>query len=231
MKRARNTKSGKKSMASKDEPRITYSRLLAHLDAQAESILPNQVVEKDRNDRGGFVSASDGMAGSAQFGCAQTLGFAWLCKGSRYFGDPEILDRLALASDFAKKIRRPSGRFDLITTNWDCGPYTAFVVQALAPIVAAARQSSLPDAEQIEQQWSDVIRAVVPGMVTGGFHTPNHRWVLTSALSQALVLYPDLDALPTIEASLAETVTSTRTENTPNEALQFIMRSVIGHSA
>jgi hypothetical protein len=193
-------------MASKDEARISYTTLLSHLDAQVESILPNQVVGKARSDRGGFVSAAEGMAGSAQFGCAQALGFAWLCEGSRYFGDSEILDRLALASNFAKEIRRPSGRFDLISTNWDCGPYTAFVVQALAPMVAAARRSSLPEAEQIEQQWSDIIRMAVPGMVAGGFHTPNHRWVLTSALSQALTLYPDLDALSTIEAYLAETV-------------------------
>ena len=193
-------------MESKNETRISYTTLLSHLDAQVESILPNQVVEKTRTDRGGFVNTADGVAGSAQFGCAQALGYAWLCEGSRYFGDSEILDRLALASNFAKKIRRPSGRFDLISTNWDCGPYTAFVVQALSPMIAAARQSSLPEAEQIEQQWSDIIRMAVPGMIAGGFHTPNHRWVLTSALSQALALYPDLKPLPMIEAYLAETV-------------------------
>jgi hypothetical protein len=41
-------------------------------------------------------------------------------------------------------------------------------------------------------------------MLTGGFHTPNHRWVLASALAQAGALFPDLNVKPVVEAYLAE---------------------------
>jgi len=114
-----------KSDPSRSEPMLSYPKLLPHLDAQIESLLPNQITGETHPDRGGFVNASDGMPGGSHFGCVQALGFGWLCEGSRYYGDPDIHRRLLLAAAFARHIRRPSGRFDLITTNWDCGPYTA----------------------------------------------------------------------------------------------------------
>ena len=187
-------------------PQLSYDKLVSHLDANVEGLLPNQVMDPGNPEFGGFVGAQDGMAGGSQFGCVQTIGFAWLCEGSQYYGDPVILARLKAAAVFSRSIRRPSGRYDLITTNWDCGPYTAFVVQALAPLVAAARKSTQAGADEIAEEWGEVIQAAVPGMISGGFHTPNHRWVLTSALAQAHVLYPDLDILPTIDAYLAETI-------------------------
>jgi hypothetical protein len=187
-------------------PKLTYQTLVGHLDAAVESLLPDQIIDAGHPEHGGFVSARDGMAGGAHFGCMMTLGFAWLCEGSRYHGSEDVRDRLIEAAGFARAIRRPSGRYDLITTNWDCGPYTAFAIQAIAPVVAAARTSGLDGADQIEEQFGEIIRAAAPGMASGGFHTPNHRWVLTSALSQAWSLYPDLDVVPTIESYLSETI-------------------------
>jgi hypothetical protein len=43
-------------------------------------------------------------------------------------------------------------------------------------------------------------------MIDRGFHTPNHRWVVCSGLSQALGLYPDLPARDYIDRILAETI-------------------------
>lgn len=185
---------------------LTCTHLITHLDTHVESLLPDQILTAGHPERGGFVSVRDGMAGGAHAGCVQSLAFAWLLEASRWHGNQDILDRICLAADFARAVRRPSGRFDLITTNWDCGPYTAFVVQAIAPAIAAARSSDHPDAHHIEDAWGDIISDAAPGMATGGFHTPNHRWVLTSALSQARTLYPDLDVAGTIDAYLAETI-------------------------
>lgn len=43
-------------------------------------------------------------------------------------------------------------------------------------------------------------------MVGRGFHTPNHRWVVCSGLSQALTLFPDLPARDYVDSILAETI-------------------------
>ena len=139
-------------MGNSTYPPLSYDQLVSHLDANVEGLLPNQVLDTGHPEFGGFVGAQDGMAGGSHFGCVQTIGFAWLSKGSRYYGDPVILDRLRASVGFARSIRRPSGRYDLITTNWDCGPYTAFVAQALAPLVAAARKSTQAGADEIAEE-------------------------------------------------------------------------------
>ena len=185
---------------------ISYESLISLLDEQIEDLLPRQITDTSHPEKGGFVSPQEGMAGGAQLGCVQSLAYGWLCDSSNYHGSQEILDRLILAAGFLRSVRRPSGRYDLITTNWDCGPYTGFVIQAAATFVGAARRTTLSGASDIEEHWGEVIRSAARGMATGGFHTPNHRWVLTSALAQSQSLYPDLHLGSTIDAYLAETI-------------------------
>ena len=159
---------------------LSYPNLLSHLDGQVESILPDQIRDGDRRERGGFVSPRDGMAGGTHIGCVQTLGFAWLCEGSRYYGDPHILERILLAAGFARSVRRPSGLFDLITTDWDSGPYTAFLVKAIAPVVAAARRSPLDGASEIDRQWVDTLSLEGRGVVVVGEDGSQSRGNLTA---------------------------------------------------
>ena len=43
-------------------------------------------------------------------------------------------------------------------------------------------------------------------MIDRGFHTPNHRWVVCSALAQAMTLFPEVEAGAYLGRILAETV-------------------------
>ena len=43
-------------------------------------------------------------------------------------------------------------------------------------------------------------------MVAGGFHTPNHRWVVVAALAISQNLFPEIDVHSTIDAYLSETI-------------------------
>ena len=94
----------------------------------------------------------------------------------------------------------------MLTTNFDSAPDTGFVVQAIAPVVFAARQQAADDAgaAAIAEALGELIQTGAPGMVAGGFHTPNHRWVLVAALAQAQALYPDLEVSATVDAYLGE---------------------------
>ncbi|HIO47197.1 TPA: hypothetical protein EYN23_07570 [Candidatus Poribacteria bacterium] len=174
---------------------LKYDNLVEKLDEQVESILPRQVIDLSRDDYGGFVS--DGIAAPTSVSTVPTLGHAYLLEGGKYYLSEEILTRILSGATFGRKIRRESGCFDLITTNFDSSPDTGFLVKAIAPVVRAARKAATYDdkgAEQIAETLGEIIQIAVPGMVAGGFHTPNHRWVLVGALSQALELFPDLDA-------------------------------------
>ena len=186
---------------------LKYENLMEKLDEQIESILPCQRVDLNRDDYGGFVI--DGVATPTSVSMVSTLGHAYLLEGGKYYQSEDILTRILAAATFGRKIRRESGCFDLITTNFDSSPDTGFLVKAIAPVVRAARKATTygdKGAEKIVEALGEIIQTAVPGMVAGGFHTPNHRWVLVGALSQALELFPDLDGMDTVEQYLAETI-------------------------
>ena len=184
---------------------LTCNALLPLLDTRVASILSTQIVDRTHPHRGGFVQ--NGVAGGTGVGQIVPLCYAWLLEGSAHFRSAELLERILLGAGFGRRIRRESGRFDLVETNFDSAPDTGFLVQLMAPVVAAAREVvDDAGAGEIAGALGELIRTATSGMAEGGFHTPNHRWVLVSALAQARALFPDLDVMDTIEAYLAETI-------------------------
>ena len=184
---------------------IAYAPLVGELDQQVEGVLKRQVLDAESPYRGGFMDG-DRLVGSQSISAVASLGYAYLLPESRHYRSEELLQRILLAAEFVRRHRNPSGCFDLLTTNFDSAPDTGFVVQAIAPVVFAARQQATDDtgAAAIADALGELIQTGAPGMVAGGFHTPNHRWVLVAALAQAQALYPELEVSATVDAYLGE---------------------------
>ena len=68
------------------------------------------------------------------------------------------------------------------------------------PVDALSRDDE--GAQAIAVALGELVQTAEPIMMAGGFHTPNHRWVLVAA--QAQMLYPELRVLPAVEAYLGE---------------------------
>ena len=184
---------------------IAYAPLVGELDQQVEGVLTRQVLDAESPYCGGFMDG-DRLVGSQSISAVASLGYAYLLPESRHYRSEVLLERILLAAEFARRHRRPSGCFDLLITNFDSAPDTGFVVQAIAPVVFAARQQAAEDegAAEIAAALGELIQTGAPGMVAGGFHTPNHRWVLVAALAQAQALYPELEVGETVDAYLDE---------------------------
>ena len=184
---------------------IAYAPLVGELDQQVEGVLKRQVLDAESTYCGGFMDG-DRLVGSQSISAVASLGYAYLLSESRHYRSEELLQRILLAAEFARRHRNPSGCFDLLTTNFDSAPDAGFVVQAIAPVVFAARQQAADDegAAEIADALGELIQTAAPGMVAGGFHTPNHRWVLVAALAQAQALYPELEVSATVDAYLGE---------------------------
>ena len=184
---------------------IAYAPLVGELDQQVEGVLTRQVLDAESPYCGGFMDG-DRLVGSQSISAVASLGYAYLLSESRHYRSEELLQRILLAAAFARRHRNPSGCFDLLTTNFDSAPDTGFVVQAIAPVVFAARQQATDDegATAIADALGELIQTAALGMVAGGFHTPNHRWVLVAALAQAQALYPELEVSATVDAYLGE---------------------------
>lgn len=125
------------------------------------------------------------------------------------------LDATRRALAYLERYQRPSGLTDLRDCNFDSAPDAGFILQAMCPAVLAARELSPPsdggwgagvDWEEALARTEAFLRRMVVGTLTGGFHTPNHRWVMSAGLAQAEALFPDLSPQirPVIERYLAE---------------------------
>jgi hypothetical protein len=184
--------------------RLTLANILYHLHNQIADMQHRQILNEAHPDYGAVIFPAYGIAdpkasGIFVVGC----GYLWL-------GQPEthqhLLKQANLAADYLLRAQRPSGLIDLLSVNYDSSPDTGFTVQQLCTLFELGRNRIAENWQWagLLQKLALFIRRAVGGMLDGGFHTPNHRWVIVSALVQAKQLFPDLEVKATVEAYLAE---------------------------
>jgi hypothetical protein len=83
-------------------------------------------------------------------------------------------------------------------------PDTAFVCEGLAASLAVLRQLSDPATERATRALSKFLLAAGEPLATGGIHTPNHRWVVCSALARINSLFPSEKYVKRIDEWLSE---------------------------
>jgi hypothetical protein len=176
-------------------------RALARNDAAVLTLLDSQISDPVSPWRGSvpdqFGLHSAGSAG----GAAETLTASFVHPQSRFHGDNALAERIRLAAGFLERAQSPQGNIDLLTTNFNSPPDTGFVVHNVATAAAIAR---LHGHEEITRILQPFLAKAGTGMGTGGIHTPNHRWVVCSALAQVNDLFPDARYVRRIDEWLAE---------------------------
>ncbi len=185
---------------------LTLTNVLKGLYARTNDLRALQITDPTDPDLGALFNPQLGMAdprGPENFivACAY-LAFGQVDSAS----DAARFEQAILAADYLLRAQRPSGLIDLPSVNIDSSPDTAFCIQALCPVIEWGRPLAAADPAwaALLERLELFVRRSVPGMLNGGFHTPNHRWVIASALAQAHALFPDLDVAAGVEAYLAE---------------------------
>lgn len=190
---------------------LNLETVLEALSFELEQTLPRQLLQKDHPHYGAFISPltrvdEPGHGGSSRF--IMTCGLIVLARlknPERLLSAPaneDLLERISLAADYLLRVQRDTGLIDLRNVNYDSAPDTGFAIQLLCALYELVKeqeafQSVLPKLEHF-------IRRAAPGLMTGGFHTPNHRWVIVAALAQSKALFPDIDATAVIRSYLDE---------------------------
>jgi hypothetical protein len=190
---------------------LPLSNACIYLRRTVEDLHHKQIMSPDNPDRGALVSPEYGMADPKLTG-SFIVECVYLLLASEREGEPallsglpDLIERANLATDFMLRAQRPSGLIDLLSVNYDSSPDTGFTVEQLCTLFELGRDRS-PDPAwaTLLDKLERFIRRAVAGMLSGGFHTPNHRWVMVSAMVHAQTLFPDLDVRATVEAYLAE---------------------------
>ncbi|WP_309121079.1 hypothetical protein [Paenibacillus sp.] len=161
----------------------TYEKLAAMNDEWAARGMEGQVLDDGSRFYGGIVDPANGVAWPSHGGTPLTMGVwtaALSCERSRYYRDPELLRRLALSARFLLRSQHADGTISPPWTNLHSPPDTAFVVGGLAQAYEL-----LADWEPAREAAADIrtfLERTIPALLTGGCHTPNHRWVIAAAL-------------------------------------------------
>lgn len=195
---------------------LSLSSLLPYLQAHVAQLCRQQIDDPAHPGYGAVVTSDDGRPSPGQTAALVVGGVMLAYLGANALANPSTgavpaagdapIAEMCAAARALLALQRPSGLIDLPNVNIDSSPDTAFAVQRLCTALELGRELACND-----PAWCDLLavierflRAAAPGMAPGGFHTPNHRWVIASALAQTAALLPDLDVDEAIAAYLAE---------------------------
>jgi hypothetical protein len=105
---------------------------------------------------------------------------------------------------FLKSEQRPSGNIDLYDCNFDSSPDSGFFLWDLIPLARLLEKTGDKAAAELREQTLVLISSVLEGIRSGGFHTANHRWVISSVLAAGFNITGNYACLSRAEQYLAE---------------------------
>ena len=179
----------------------TLDDLIRANDGAVDSYLVRQATDPASRYRGGIADADGLFPPSSGAALITAYSIALLRRDSRHFGTAAVMDRLRLTVDFVTRGLSKDGNISLPITNFNSAPDTAFFVNPVATVAVLARRAK---ATEITNAIEPLLRRLGEGLRKGGVHTPNHRWVVTSALAQLHELFSDEAYLRRANQWLAE---------------------------
>lgn len=180
--------------------------LVARNDQDVEYALIHQINDGSRND-GGIVDVYSGLPSASHGGTAvyiAAMSAALYSQASRYYRSKQVVAALESALAFMLRRQHEDGTISLGSTNFNSPPDTAFVVNGIAQVYMLLNGGEWQAGKHSAEQARLFLQRAMPAMLSGGGHTPNHRWVLVAALSWLYHIFGDQRLLERAEQWLAE---------------------------
>jgi len=153
------------------------------------------------------------------------------CPESFYYQSKEVLQEVEAAANAMLKFQHSDGTIDLPATNFHSTPDTAFMLENIIPAYKFLKQSQTKGSEKALSPLQTFIKKAGEGLIVGGIHTPNHRWVVSAALTKLNELFPDKRYINRIDQWLAEHIDidpdGQYTEKSTNSYSPIVNRSLI----
>jgi hypothetical protein len=118
----------------------------------------------------------------------ETLAAAFCAPESSYFRSDALTAPMEKAAQRLLAAQHPDGTID--SGNLHSPPDTGFVVETACRALAILRRMDDPRTAKARDAVGRFAVAAGEALVTGGIHTPNHRWVICSALARIHSLFP-----------------------------------------
>lgn len=176
-------------------------------DEQIPGLLAQQERRPGHRWLGGMPNEYGLHTAGGTSGFISSLACAACASGSKYFRSPELVEPLSLAVRYMLAAQHEDdGTVDYFATNFHSAPDMAFILEVVSPVCGLLRANPMPAFTAIAKELGKFIKRGGDGLITGGIHTPNHRWVVCSALAWANSLFPHPQYVARIDQWLAETI-------------------------
>ncbi len=162
-----------------------FNTVLRLTDTAVPYIISMQQKDPENRDYNGQIITGKGFAEpGASSSAAAALIAAYFCPESTYFHHDVLLTNAIDALVFLLSRCHDDGSLDLMETNFHDCTCNAFAVQSIAYTYRLLEKEARTALELKAKElvWS-FLQTSAKAMLNGGFHTPNHRWVMASALS------------------------------------------------
>ncbi|MPR34836.1 hypothetical protein [Salmonirosea aquatica] len=173
-------------------------------DSQLERLREYRVPDPQSPAYGGYVDGAEIPNPHSTVGFIRTAGCALATPESKFYRSEAIAKEMEEALRYLLKIQHSDGTIDLLSTNFHSTPDTGFVVKWLVPVYTIIRREDATRyAAQLELLKSFLQKAGET-LIVGGIHTPNHRWVVSAALTKLNEVWPDPRYMARINEWLGE---------------------------
>lgn len=184
-----------------------YTKLVQLNDEWTEAGLSKQVNDASSKYDGGIMDEFTGVPSANHLGTPAVMA-AWVAAlvnpASRYYHNADLLQAIEKASAFMLRRQHADGTLSLGSTNFNSPPDTAFVVGGVTQIYRLFEKDGWDEAAKALANIRLFLERTIPALLTGGCHTPNHRWVITAALTQLFEIFDQPELIARAEEWLAE---------------------------
>lgn len=178
---------------------------IAIMDAGISRLLKIQCTDPSSALYGTIADFYKGFSETSTGICSAYI-TAYYTPGSAYYRDPHLLERAILAMKYQLAHQHEDGTIDLLETNFHDSTMNAFAMQGLGPAYKLLKHFT--EHTELEDELEELLyrftKASGEAIVNCGFHTPNHRWVVSSALALCYNLIGDPKYLEHIQKFLNE---------------------------
>lgn len=181
-----------------------YLKALKKAEEDVNGMLCNQITDQESIHYGGVRSVD---TWDVNYHDTAAL-YVWsvrlyLLKDSTYYKDEKLYERIQMAYQYCMNWKHEDGTKDYIDCDFHTGAGSE--VQNMAKAIHIIDKHGTGEKKELlRQQMVELMQALAQGLVTGGFNTPNHRWIYSGALAAANSIAPDVRYLDKINLYLQE---------------------------
>jgi len=173
-------------------------------DEKIEELLTRQIDKPGDRWDGGIINAYDIPNAHSTSGFLEILGASYASPFSTYYLSESLEKPMDSAISCLLHVQYSDGTIDLHTTNFHSTPDTAFIVNYLSPVYVILKGLERPGLEGLLDKMSRFFHHAGKCFLVGGIHTPNHRWVVCSALARLNDFFPSQEYIERMDEWLSE---------------------------